>query len=370
MVRILSAIIMAVFILIGCSEIVKNNQINTPSIRDEKKVNSKIEKVEQIDRSGPSNNCVKTYTDETHKNIQYGKLSFDIGLNHIVSDILGDNSETFKCVSDKGKVSPENHITITVQEIKKQDFSNMESIILYLRNMSVDYEEIVIYNNVIDNSGIINLYSITGSGLTNYVVCYTDACYLLKSDSRGLDAYLFKQLSIKANYKEEKQKIECANSFTAFVNKIIFYDDNKVEYDLIQGRDGKRYLAELVKDEDGKYNFTLKNEKGKPLLTISTDITNVDTIIKFLDVNMDGYADIQFLDMDGTLNRSYDLYVWDDTVNNFVKVKCDEMLSYFEVHDGYLQNWQKGSAFSGVIQKLVWDKNTLIKETEEPYSTN
>ena len=68
------------------------------------------------------------------------------------------------------------------------------------------------------------------------------------------------------------------------------------------------------------------------------------------------------------MNNSYDLYVWDDSTKNFVKVKCKEMLSYFEVQDGYLKNWVKRSANDGVVQKFVWkNKNTLIKESEELY---
>ena len=97
---------------------------------------------------------------------------------------------------------------------------------------------------------------------------------------------------------------------------------------------------------------------------------NEDMVIKFLDVNMDGYADIQLLEEEGVKNNSYALYVWDDSDMTFVKVRCDEMLSYFEVHDGYLVNWVKEDSRSGIIQKLIWDKNTLIKESEEQYQAD
>jgi hypothetical protein len=82
---------------------------------------------------------------------------------------------------------------------------------------------------------------------------------------------------------------------------------------------------------------------------------------------MDGYADIQFLEEPGAINNSYKLYVWDDFERNFAKVKYDGMLSYFEVHDGYLECWGKNDANSGVIEKLVWEGNNLIKESEENY---
>lgn len=261
-------------------------------------------------------------------------------------------------------------MTITIRAIKKQDFLNTENIITYLSDLSPNYEKIKIYNNVTDDSGIISLYSVTGGSLTNYVVYYKDASYLIESDSSMLSLYLFKQYR-KANYELDNQKIECANSFTAYVNKTISYDDNKVEYEIIQCKNGKKYSAELSRDKEGRYNFTLKNEKGENLLALSTYASTINDVINILDVNMDGYADLRFLKQAGAMNNSYDLYVWDDIANNFVKVKCDEMLSHFEVYDGYLKNWQKGSANSGVIQKLVWkNKNTLIKESEEQYQAN
>jgi hypothetical protein len=362
--------------LVGCNKVVTHRQIDTSTGVEEKKENSVTGTIKQPDPSSnsPSNsptssptNYVKTYEDETHKEIQYGKLSFNIGLDHIVSHTYSDNIETFKCESDKGKVKPVTHMDITVRAIKKQDFLNKESIISYLSDMSPNYEKIRIYNNVTDDSGIISSYIVTGGGQTKYVVCYRDACYLMESNNSSLDAYIFKKLSIEPNYEAYKQKVKCANSFTAYVNETISYDDNKAEYDIIQSKDGKKYSAELSRHKEYQYHFTLKNEKGENLLTLSTHASDINDVIKILDLNMDGYADVQFLEQAGTMNNSYALYVWDDTAQNFVKVKCDKTLSYFEVHDGYLQNWVKESANSGVIQKFVWDKNTLKKESEEPY---
>jgi len=115
--------------------------------------------------------------------------------------------------------------------------------------------------------------------------------------------------------------------------------------------------------------FVLKNEEGKKLLELSVSSAfDKSAIIKFLDLNRDGYVDIQFLETEGTMNNIYALYVWDDSQKNFVQVKCDEMLSAIEAYDGYLMNWQKAGADSGIVQKLVWkDKFTLVKESEEAY---
>jgi hypothetical protein len=202
---------------------------------------------------------------------------------------------------------------------------------------------------------------------------YSDESYLVESDYQDLVVYLFKDF-IKANYERNNQKIENANSFTTNINQTIYYNKNqfdKAEYDIVQGKGGNKYSAELRFDNKEFLNhFTLNNEKGENLLTLSTNASgyNEDFAIKFIDLNMDGYTDIQFMEAEGAMNNSYALYVWDDSANNIVKVKCDEMLSEIEVHDGYLYNWQKADAVSGARQKLVWKNNkTLIKESEEDY---
>lgn len=387
-------IIIAVLMMVGCNNVIINKQTDTSNSTEEKKENSETGTIERIDKTNsstsspttsltssqtgsPTNdstnsptNYVKTYNDETHTEIFYGKLSFKISSYHIVSDMHSGNTETYKCEVNKGETWPESHITITIREIEKQNFLDNESIISYLSDISPNYENIEIYNNVTDGSGIINLYGVTGGGLINYFVCYRDACYKIESDY----SYLGYDLSngIPANYEVNKLKIECADSYTTHVNEAFDNDNNRVEYEIIQGKDGSKYSAELSCDEDCQYHFTLKNENGDILLTLSIDVLEIKDVIKIIDVNRDGYADIQLLEDSGTLNNSYALYVWDDSVKNFVKVKCDEMLSHFEVHNGYLLNWAKNDAQSGVKQKLVWDKkkNTLIKESEEHYQVN
>ena len=172
----------------------------------------------------------------------------------------------------------------------------------------------------------------------------------------------------EADYEETRLKIECAGSFITDVIQTVYYQKDefkKAEYDVTQGKDGTKYSAELIY-EDYDYYFTLKNVKGENLLTLTTYGEFCD-VLNFIDVNMDGYADIQFLEQPGTWNNSYALYTWDDTAQNFAKVQCDEMLSSIVVYDGYILNWQKEDIGSGAVQTLVWDQNTLILESEEPY---
>lgn len=320
--------------------------------------------------SSPSIN-VKTYEDETHKELQYGELLINMDDYHIVSDTRRDNSGVIKYKIDTGKDGSEPNITLKVRSIERQDFSNTDHIVSYVSDLSPDYEKIKIYDKVTDDSGIIGLYSATEGKLTNYVVCYREACYFVESDYSLLDINLFKN-DPAVNYELDKRKIQCADSFTTQVVVATTNNDNgfeKAEYNILQGKDGAKYFGKLSRDEDEQYHFILENGKGEKLLQLSTYGEFYD-VIEFLDANTDGYVDIRFLEEPGTFNNSYALYVWDESAKSFIKVQCDERLSEFDVHDGYLLNRQKADQNSGVIQNLVWDKNTLIKKSEEPYQTD
>ena len=313
---------------------------------------------------------IETYKDETHTQIQYGELSFDIAnYHHIVYHAQSNTADTYKCDINTGLdwEQPRKISIIVMRKMEKQDFSDTESIAAYLRELSPNYERIDIYDDVADDSGIIGLYSITGGGITNYIVHYTDACYFIESDYSYLDLNLFESYP-EENYQEDRQKIECADSFITDVNQTVYYHEEEFEradYDITQGKDGTKYSAQLIGEKE-EYHFTLQNANDENLLTLSTYGSFYD-VIKFIDVNMDGYADVQFLEEPGTWNNSYALYVWDDSTQSFVKVQCDEMLSTIDVYDGYVLNWQKEDIESGVVQKLVWDGNTLVLESEEPY---
>lgn len=358
-------IIISILTLVSCNrEIIKKQTNSTGATIKETN--------ESIVLPGNSVNKIKTYEGEAYKKVQYGKLSFSVGSYHIVSDSNNGNFVTIKCKIDKGEGYSwtKDFMNITVRTIEKQDFLDEKSILSYSRGMYPNYDEIKIYNNLTDNSGIVSLCIVSEGDQTKYVICYKDAYYLIESDVDEI--YVLKKYPSEY-YEMLNQKIECANSNITNVNETIYYNKNefeKAEYIISQGKGGIRYYAELSRDEEYQYHFTLKNEKDKKLLTLST-YGQFDEVIKILDINMDGYADIQFLKAPGAMNNSYDLYVWDDSAKDFTKVNCKEMISYFEVHNGYLQNWVKNNAQSGVIQKLVWkNKNTLIKVSEETYHTN
>lgn len=265
----------------------------------------------------------------------------------------------------------ETNMNVVVRNIEKQDLLDIESILSYISKLYPEYTSITIYEDINDDSGIKNLFVITERELTKYIVNYSDISYLIESDVDEI--YLFDNYP-SDYYEVNNTKIECEDFFITNVREFLTFSGDefkKAEYDIVQGKDGSKYSGELSYDnEEYTYKFNLKNEDCENQLSISAYASYYGDVIEILDVNMDGYADVKYTEQEGTLNSIYGIYVWNDTIKNFIKVKCDDELTYFEVFDGYLECWAKNDWQSGVVKKFVWDKNTLVKVSEEDYKTD
>lgn len=136
-------------------------------------------------------------------------------------------------------------------------------------------------------------------------------------------------------------------------------------YDFTQGNDGASFSAEVSLNGQYQYTLTIKKENDEKLLSLSGNASSLNEVVDFLDYNLDGYLDVRVLEQEGTMNNSYALFIWDESTGNFDRAICDEMLSDIEVRDGYLINWVSVDAQSQMMQKFVWDGNTLVKISEE-----
>lgn len=106
--------------------------------------------------------------------------------------------------------------------------------------------------------------------------------------------------------------------------------------------------------------------------TITVDSRNYNTdddvLIRtdFEDVNLDGFTD-KIINTGGTWNEMHDLYVWDVHSQNYIKVEYEgfEMLAWYEVYDGYIMNFIRGSSpEDSIMEKLIWNGNVLTKDFE------
>ena len=137
-------------------------------------------------------------------------------------------------------------------------------------------------------------------------------------------------------------------------------------YTINHEKDGTTYTVSLINDSNYNYTLQLFDAESNSLQSIL--LGRIPEGVDFMDVNLDGYTDI-ISNTGGTLNETHELYIWDSPSQNFIKVEFRgfDMLSYFETHEGYIMNWVKDTATYGVIQKLIWDGNILIIESEELY---
>lgn len=137
-------------------------------------------------------------------------------------------------------------------------------------------------------------------------------------------------------------------------------------YTINHENDGTTYTVSLMNDSN--YNYTLQLFDAESNSLQSIPLGRIPEGVDFMDVNLDGYTDI-IANTGGTLNETHELYIWDGSSQNYIKVEFRgfDILSYFEVHEGYIMNWVKDTASSGILQKLIWDGNILMMESEELY---
>lgn len=166
---------------------------------------------------------------------------------------------------------------------------------------------------------------------------------------------------------ETVNEITCADGHITEVYEMNFLEEERIDFTIVQGKDGTSSLIQIKPNETFGYDIKASYDIGEVQTIISG--TPFKNGIEFIDVNLDGYADLQ-MSCGGTMNEVKELFIWDQESRCFEKVIFQgfDMLSFYEIKDGSLVNRVKGSAFSGVIQELSWEGNTLKLVDEEAYN--
>lgn len=133
--------------------------------------------------------------------------------------------------------------------------------------------------------------------------------------------------------------------------------------------DNSTYYLIVLEDDPINYRISVYDYNHNELQAIT--FVSHPFGISLTDLNLDGYTDL-IANLGGTLNEIHELYIWDQEKSCFIKVNYIgfDFLSYFEIEDGYIMNWVKENAVSGSIEKLIWDGNSLVKESAEYYELN
>jgi hypothetical protein len=130
-------------------------------------------------------------------------------------------------------------------------------------------------------------------------------------------------------------------------------------YEIRHEKDGAVYTATVDKNQVLRLFDAKSNQlQSLPLGSLVS--------IELEDVNLDGYTDIAVC-TGGTVNETHDLYIWDTGSHSFIKVgyKGFEMLSWYEVYDGYIRNFiRENDSTNSTMEKLLWNGNNLVKDAE------
>lgn len=188
-------------------------------------------------------------------------------------------------------------------------------------------------------------------------------------EDKGIEGYINCELVIKDYYTLFMRTSALPNATFVSVNLENATINPSVEIDLDssqileQEKDGNTYTINTTHDFNNNYSIHIFDESQNKLQTIPLE-NEFFKRLSFKDINFDGYMDI-IADIGRPLSETKTLYTWDFNAQRFNKVVFEgfDLLSYFEVYDGYLKAWLKDSGAEGVDQKLIWKGNNLVLET-------
>lgn len=168
----------------------------------------------------------------------------------------------------------------------------------------------------------------------------------------------------KVDYQEGLQEqITCAGKNIAYV-LYTELPNGGYRYLFQQANNGPKQIISYKPATEDVIIISDVNGKATQHIPLDSIMHDGPGPIQFLDFNQDGYADIWVV-IGGTLNAESKIYVWDSGVNQYIEVVYDDILSYFEVYDGYVKNWIKDGAKYMIVQTLVWsDAHTLCLDSE------
>jgi hypothetical protein len=306
--------------------------------------------------------------DKEQKVISYKNLLFEVSGFHLFSTATDENGVNVKCERDTGYEDWQpQQISISIHDFTIERFADSSAALEYLISTYQDYSKISIFHDVTDMSGITDMYCISNIESALYIVFIAGDIYAVESDSNILQYDIFRDWQ-EPDIKAYKYDIPCGGGYTSKVIETIFLDERKAEYVLTQGKSGEKYYADVKTTDDGV--SLIFNGKGSTQQNYYGESHEYEYFANFLDLNRDGYADMKLRERTASLNNSYALYIWNESLNEHERVRCDELLSEIDVYDGYILNYQKSDASSGIIQKLVWDNNVLILKSETPYEVD
>lgn len=273
-----------------------------------------------------------------------------------------------KSTGDNPNSNNNEMISLKIEKSNVPPFKSIENMILYAQKNYNIYDSLKVYFNLMDDNGVTAYYQIKKDGKTYYLVFYGDKAYKIESSSDYTDS-LITSAFYSPSYEKLNEVILSKDNAVANLSKEYSFYKNSGEIEITQNGVNLKFNAII---SDIEYNPTLecnhlievKNSDGETLIRQTLFAgSNYDMYVKVLDLNQDGYMDLQLLKAEGARNSMYDLYVYDKDKNIFVKVDIgNETLSTIEMRKGYICNWLAGNPELGNVTYYVIEGNKLVKK--------
>lgn len=314
----------------------------------------------------------ETYKDEKHIKINLGNDFFNLEGYHVVLYEKNNGIEKYICRNNKNNFDLLSNFDITIKPIENPKTTNIDSILAYVKNNYQTYNSVSIYLDIYGDSKITKLFVVKEDEKTNYIVAFKDSWFLLESQNAILDLMLFDTYNnYKAdntpNFVLENLTIKCSKNNKVILEKISRPNDNRIDYRFTQEKNEIEFTGMVFKNKE-TYNFVLKDKKGNSLLSLLTEENSPDNIVRFEDLNMDGYLDFAFLSEPNGWEGYYELFTWNNDKKKFEKVNGVK-LSHFEISGEYIKNWEK-SDYGYKLQTFIWKGSSLKKINEKDVKSN
>lgn len=262
-------------------------------------------------------------------------------------------------------------IEINIQEVSPEAVKNFADAKEYFRDYAGN-RRLLGYEGMKNTVGIERLYAACAyqnEMMSYYLLCGQKAACLLESTANRLQFDIVQNIEDFKTGESYNENIECAEKESADLSVDIFYQESCAAYRWHMSKNEKSYRAVYrLLDKADTPNACGALRKEARITLYDSDDSEIQVInchsfinsgIRFLDLNRDGYVDIQVPAKNETDGCYYDLYLWNAENEQFEKVVYDGFLSEISAIDGGLKN-QITNKKERVLEYLSWQGNELV----------
>lgn len=333
------------------------------------------------------------YTDEDHKHIAYGNISFDMDHSAYLTRVIEEEGRTAFVAQDFFYVSSEERM---VWSEVTYSFSREPDLVI------TDYDRAMQYFDKISECRDFTVYRYPENAAKNnisalYTATMADGKTYCLADCKGEEGFYLIEASANVGilrwltgcmvnqYKEYEysaEEIECAGGRTARVESFFYPGEHRAEYRVTS--DGANFTAKLQsrESEESAYARTLTMDieitqetgqiKSQRLQWVCDGVEEVEEIypdsrkMHFQDADRDGYLD--FLPViDVTVRESCQaVFVWDWESEEYVRVSVEDALfpdtvaSHPQFYDGYMVQSTVVGFYEQRLERYRWEGHKLV----------